>query len=192
MKRLILPRPKGTLILIEVLGILFIILIMMYNHVYKMTFWTTFVLIEVYVTVLTLWQYAYTETIEWKKDPEAARAAAREKEQKRREKHDAKVAVLQEEVSAMNEEVPAIVASILKGMSLGDQRIYHAIRRNNGIQAQNIAEILPYQEGVERPSLATVKRSISALTKAGLIEREGSKKTGQYIVVSDDEVKIKF
>ena len=143
MKRLILPRPKGTLILIEVLGILFIILIMMYNHVYKMTFWTTFVLIEVYVTVLTLWQYAYTETIEWKKDPEAARAAAREKEQKRREKHDAKVAVLQEEVSAMNEEVPAIVASILKGMSLGDQRIYHAIRRNNGIQAQNILELMP-------------------------------------------------
>ena len=119
-------------------------------------------------------------------DIEAEKAAAREKEQMRREKHDAKVAVLQEEVNAMNEEVPAVVASILEGMSLGDQRIYHAIRRNNGIQAQNIAEILPYQEGVERPSLATVKRSISALTKAGLIEREGSKKTGQYITKEVD------
>lgn len=119
-------------------------------------------------------------------DIETEKAAAREKEQMRREKHDAKVAVLQEEVNAMNEEVPAVVASILEGMSLGDQRIYHAIRRNNGIQAQNIAEILPYQEGVERPSLATVKRSISALTKAGLIEREGSKKTGQYITKEVD------
>ena len=126
------------------------------------------------------------------KDPEAARAAAREKEQIRRERHDAKVAAMQEEVSAMNEEVPAIVASILKGMSLGDQRIYHAIRRSNGIQAQDVANILPELEGVERPSLATVKRSIAVLTKAGLIERDGSKKTGQYIVVSDDEVKIKF
>jgi hypothetical protein len=192
MKRPILPRPKRTLILIEVLGILFIILIMTFNHVYKMTFWTTIVLIEVYVTVLTLWQYAYTETIEWKKDPEAARAAAHEKERKRREKHDAKVAVIQEELAAMNEEVPAIVASILKGMSLGDQRVYHTIRRSNGIQAQDVANILPELKGVERPSLATVKRSIAVLTKAGLIERDGSKKTGQYIVVSDDEVKIKF
>lgn len=126
------------------------------------------------------------------KDSEAARAAAREKEQIRRERHDAKVAAMQEEVSAMNEEVPAIIASILKGMSLGDQRIYHAIRRSNGIQAQDVANILPELEGVERPSLATVKRSIAVLTKAGLIERDGSKKTGQYIVVNDDEVKIKF
>ena len=70
---------------------------------------------------------------------------------------------------------------------MGDDHIGAlAIRRNNGIQAQNIAEILPYQEGVERPSLATVKRSISALTKAGLIEREGSKKTGQYVTKEVD------
>ena len=116
----------------------------------------------------------------------------REKEEMRREKHDAKVAVMQREVTVMNEEVPAIVASILKGMSLGDQRIYHAIRRSNGIQAQDVANSLSELEGVERPSIATVKRSISALTKAGLIEREGSKKTGQYIAVSDDKVKIKF
>lgn len=125
-------------------------------------------------------------------DPEAARSAAREKELKRREKHDTKVAVMQEEVSAMNEEVPAIVASILEGMSLGDQRIYHVIRQSKGIQAQDIANSLPELEGVERPSIATVKRSISVLTKAGLIERDGSKKTGQYVAISDDELKIKF
>lgn len=117
---------------------------------------------------------------------EADREAARQKEQIRREKHDAKVAALKEEVSAMNEKVPAVVASILEGLSLNDQRIYHAIRRNDGVQAQYIAEILPYQEGVERPSIATVKRSISSLTKAGLIEREGSKKTGQYVVKKVD------
>ena len=117
---------------------------------------------------------------------EADREAARQKEQIRREKHDAKVAALKEEVTAMNEKVPAVVASILESLSLNDQRIYHAIRRNDGVQAQYIAEILPYQEGVERPSIATVKRSISSLTKAGLIEREGSKKTGQYIIKKVD------
>ena len=119
-------------------------------------------------------------------DIEADREAARQREQIRREKHDAKVAALKEEVTAMNEKVPAVVASILEGLSLNDQRIYHAIRRNDGVQAQYIAEILPYQEGVERPSIATVKRSISSLTKAGLIEREGSKKTGQYIIKKVD------
>lgn len=116
----------------------------------------------------------------------AIKAAARERELARRERHDAKVAVLKEEVAAMNDKVPAVVASILEGLSLNDQRIYHAIRRNDGVQAQYIAEILPYQEGVERPSIATVKRSISSLTRAGLIEREGSKKTGQYIIKKVD------
>ena len=96
------------------------------------------------------------------------------------------MAVLKEEVAAMNEEVPAAVACMLGVLSLNDQRIYHAIRRNDGVQAQNIAEILPYQEGVERPSIATVNRSISSLTKAGLIEREGSKKTGQYVIKKVD------
>lgn len=116
----------------------------------------------------------------------AAKLAAKEKEQMRREKHDAKVAALQEEVSAMNEEVPQVVVSILEGLSLGDQRVYHAIRRHGGIQAQSIAEVLPYQDGVEQPSLATVKRSIRVLTDAGLVEREGSRKTGQYVVKAID------
>ena len=116
----------------------------------------------------------------------AIKAAAREKELVRRERHDAKVAVLKEEVSAMNEKVPAVVASILEGLSLNDQRVYHAIRRNDGVQAQHVAEILPNQEGVERPSLATIKRSISALTKVGLVEREGGRKTGHYVVKTVD------
>lgn len=117
---------------------------------------------------------------------EAEKAAAREKEQMRREKHDAKVAVLQKEVKAMNEEVAPVIVSILNGLTLGDQRVYHAIRRHGGIQAQSIAEVLPYQDGIKKPSIATIKRSISALTKAGLIERKGSKKTGQYIVKDVD------
>ena len=116
----------------------------------------------------------------------AIKAAARERELARRERHDAKVAVLKEEVSAMNEKVPAVVASILEGLSLNDQRVYHAIRRNDGVQAQHVAEILPNQEGVERPSLATIKRSISALTKVGLVEREGGRKTGHYVVKTVD------
>ena len=106
----------------------------------------------------------------------------KEKEMQRRQKHDAKVIAIKQELATLNAEVPSVVASMLEGLSLGDQRIYHVIRKNGGMQAQSIADMLPEQDDVEKPSLATVKRSISALVDAGLIEREGSKKTGQYIV----------
>ena len=119
-------------------------------------------------------------------DDEIERTAAREKEQQRQQKHNAKVAVIRQELDSMNEEVPSVVVSILDGLSLGDQRIYHVIRKNGGIQAQAIADMLPEQDGIDKPSLATIKRSISALTDAGLIEREGSRKTGQYIVKEVD------
>ena len=114
--------------------------------------------------------------------PAASIEEQKEKEMQRRQKHDAKVIAIKQELATMNAEVPSVVASMLEGLSLGDQRIYHVIRKNGGIQAQSIADMLPEQDDVEKPSLATVKRSISALTDAGLIEREGSKKTGQYIV----------
>ena len=113
---------------------------------------------------------------------EAFKEEQKEKEMQRRQKHDAKVNAIKQELATMNAEVPSVVASMLEGLSLGDQRIYHVIRKNGGIQAQSIADMLPEQDDVEKPSLATVKRRISALTDAGLIEREGSKKTGQYIV----------
>ena len=119
-------------------------------------------------------------------DDEIERTAAREKEQQRQQKHNAKVAVIRQELDSMNEEVPSVVVSILDGLSLGDQRIYHVIRKNGGIQAQAIADMLPEQDGIDKPSLATIKRSISALTDAGLIEREGSRTTGQYIVKEVD------
>ena len=114
--------------------------------------------------------------------PAASIEEQKEKEMQRRQKHDAKVIAIKQELATMNAEVPSVVASMLEGLSLGDQRIYHVIRKNGGIQAQSIADMLPEQDDVEKPSLATVKRSISALTDAGLIEREGSKKTGLYIV----------
>lgn len=114
--------------------------------------------------------------------PAASIEEQKEKEMLRRQKHDAKVIAIKQELATMNAEVPSVVASMLEGLSLGDQRIYHVIRKNGGIQAQSIADMLPEQDDVEKPSLATVKRSISALIDAGLIEREGSKKTGQYIV----------
>ena len=113
---------------------------------------------------------------------EAVKEEQKEKERQRRQKHDAKVNAIKQELATMNAEVPSVVASMLEGLSLGDQRIYHVIRKNGSIQAQSIADMLPEQDDVEKPSLATVKRSISALVDAGLIEREGSKKTGQYIV----------
>ena len=117
---------------------------------------------------------------------EAFKEEQKEKEMQRRQKHDAKVNAIKQELATMNAEVPSVVASMLEGLSLGDQRIYHVIRKNGGMQAQSIADMLPEQDDVEKPSLATVKRSISALTDAGLIEREGSKKTGQYIVKAVD------
>ena len=118
--------------------------------------------------------------------PAASIEEQKEKEMLRRQKHDAKVIAIKLELATMNAEVPSVVASMLEGLSLGDQRIYHVIRKNGGMQAQSIADMLPEQDDVEKPSLATVKRSISALTDAGLIEREGSKKTGQYIVKAVD------
>ena len=114
--------------------------------------------------------------------PAASIEEQKEKEMLRRQKHDAKVIAIKQELATMNAEVPSVVASMLEGLSLGDQRIYHVIRKNGGIQAQSLADMLPEQDDVEKPSMATVKRSISALVDAGLIEREGSKKTGQYIV----------
>ena len=114
--------------------------------------------------------------------PAASIEEQKEKEMLRRQKHDAKVIAIKQELATMNAEVPSVVASMLEGLSLGDQRIYHVIRKNGGMQALSIADMLPEHDDVEKPSLATVKRSISALTDAGLIEREGSKKTGQYIV----------
>ncbi len=117
---------------------------------------------------------------------EAFKEERKEKEMQRRQKHDAKVNAIKQELATMNAEVPSVVASMLEGLSLGDQRIYHVIRKNGGIQAQSIADMLPEQEDVEKPSLATVKRCISALTDAGLIEREGSRKTGRYVAKTVD------
>jgi len=122
---------------------------------------------------------------------ENERAVARIKELDRRQKHDAKVAAIRQELETMNGEIASTIVSVLNGLSLNDQRVYHVIRRNCGIQAQNIAEQLPLSDAVEKPSLATIKRSISALTSAGLIERDGSKKTGKYIVKTISNVSDK-
>lgn len=110
----------------------------------------------------------------WKKE-------RKDKEQKRQQKHNAKVEAISKELAVLNEEIPSPIVSILGGLPQGDQRVYHVIRQNDGIQAIAIADMLPALSGVEKPSLATIKRSISSLTAAGLIEREGSRKTGQYV-----------
>ena len=85
-------------------------------------------------------------------------------------------------LAEMNDEVSDVIVSALDGLSLGDQRVYHAIRKNGAVQAQEIASLLPHQDGIRQPSIATVKRSIASLTDAGLIEREGGKKFGKYVV----------
>lgn len=116
----------------------------------------------------------------------AAREELREKEQKRQERHKAKIAAIRQEVEAMNGEMPSVVASVLESLPLNDQRVFHVIRKNEGVQAQSVAEMLPELDGIRKPSLATVKRCISALTDAGLIEREGSRKTGRYVAKTVD------
>ena len=109
------------------------------------------------------------------------KAEARKKEKERQRKHNAKVNTIRQELDIMNAELPVEIMSILDRLSLGDQRIYHVIRKDGGIQAQSIADKLPVFPDVEKPSLATIKRSIKSLTAAGLIERKGSRKTGQYV-----------
>ena len=59
---------------------------------------------------------------------EAFKEEQKEKEMQRRQKHDAKVNAIKQELATMNAEVPSVVASMLEGLSLGDQRIYHVIR----------------------------------------------------------------
>ena len=86
------------------------------------------------------------------------------------------------ELNDLNKDVPSEITQILSRLSLGDQRVYHVIRRNGGAQAQDIADLIPKLEGIDNPSLSTIKRSIAALTAVGLVKRVGSRKTGQYMV----------
>ena len=115
-------------------------------------------------------------------DRETEKQMEKQKEQQRQERHTAKVAAIKQELAEMNDEVSDVIVSALDGLSLGDQRVYHAIRKNGAVQAQEIASLLPHQDGIRQPSIATVKRSIASLTDAGLIEREGGKKFGKYVV----------
>lgn len=61
-----------------------------------------------------------------------------------------------------------------KGLTPSDQRVYEIIRKSKGIQAKDILALQPDM------GVSTIKRSISHLTNAGLIERIGSRKTGKY------------
>ena len=56
-----------------------------------------------------------------------------------------------------------------------DERLLKLAKTHPGVQ-------LSYMKSVVGKSLATVKRAIAALVKAGLIEHRGSKKTGGYYV----------
>lgn len=123
-----------------------------------------------------------TTTIEQSISTKDERLFAREKELQRQERHNTKVAIIQQELNDLNKDVPSEITQILSRLSLGDQRVYHVIRRNDGAQAQDIADLIPKLEGIDNPSLSTIKRSIAALTAVGLVKRVGSRKTGQYMV----------
>jgi hypothetical protein len=123
-----------------------------------------------------------TTTIEQSISTKDERLFAREKELQRQERHNTKVAIIQQELNDLNKDVPSEITQTLSRLSLGDQRVYHVIRRNGGAQAQDIADLIPKLEGIDNPSLSTIKRSIAALTAVGLVKRVGSRKTGQYMV----------
>ena len=123
-----------------------------------------------------------TTTIEQSISTKDERLFAREKELQRQERHNTKVAIIQQELNDLNKDVPSEITQILSRLSLGDQRVYHVIRRNGGAQAQDIVDLIPKLEEIDNPSLSTIKRSIAALTAVGLVKRVGSRKTGQYMV----------
>lgn len=63
-----------------------------------------------------------------------------------------------------------------KGLTPSDQRVFEVIRKSKGIQAKDILKLQPDM------GVSTIKRSISHLTNACLIERIGSRKTGKYFI----------
>jgi len=68
---------------------------------------------------------------------------------------------------------------INEGLNEGLKTVFQTIKQNPSIQAKEIADKLN-----NRP-IKTVEKQISELTKKGLIERKGSRKTGGYWTVSD-------
>ena len=129
-----------------------------------------------------------TTTIEQSISTKDERLFAREKELQRQERHNTKVAIIQQELNDLNKDVPSEITQILSRLSLGDQRVYHVIRRNGGAQAQDIADLIPKLEGIDNPSLSTIKRTppLRALTAiiTGIPRELRKRKIAKQLIIS--------
>jgi ATP-dependent DNA helicase RecG len=70
--------------------------------------------------------------------------------------------------------ISGISEELNEGLSEGLNSLYLAIRKNPGIRAKDIQQIL------EQRPIKTIERQIMELIKKKLIERRGSRKTGGY------------
>lgn len=99
-------------------------------------------------------------------------AAARAEERKKRAT----------EVAQMAAELPEPTRVVLSTLPDNVQQAYHVIRQNPEINAHGIEQKLSVGE-------ATAKRFVGALIGAGLVARQGSRKTGGYIISASDSIK---
>lgn len=89
------------------------------------------------------------------------------------------------ELADMNANLAEPTRRALSALSDKAQAAYHHLRENPGNNAHDIEEALGVSE-------ATAKRLAGQLTEVGLIERQGSKKTGGYYPIGGEKEPMKY
>ena len=106
-----------------------------------------------------------------KKEAEAARREAKAKEARA--------------LADMNANLAEPTRRALSALPDKAQAAYHHLRENPGKNAHDLEEALGVSE-------ATAKRLTGQLTEVGLIERQGSKKTGGYYPIGGEKEPLKY
>lgn len=102
-------------------------------------------------------------------EEKAARKAAAQARQEFRQRRAA-------EMAEQAQQMPEDIRLKLSALSDGAQAAYHILRKNPGMTAIGLEKAMEVGE-------ATARRFVASLTESGLIEHQGSKKTGGYHVI---------
>ena len=106
-------------------------------------------------------------------EEKAARKAAAQARQEFRQRRAA-------EMAEKAQQMPEDVRLKLSALSDGAQAAYHILRKNPGMTAIGLEKSMGVGE-------ATARRFVASLTESGLIEHQGSKKSGGYHPTLSDE-----
>ena len=110
-------------------------------------------------------------------EEKAARKAAAQARQEFRQRRAA-------EMAEKAQQMPEDVRLKLSALSDGAQAAYHILRKNPGMTAIGLEKSMGIGE-------ATARRFVASLTESGLIEHQGSKKTGGYHTTTpESELKL--